>query len=416
MDNYQPLKVFKYNHAGNNAAYDAEYHNRFSALTTYRTNLKPNIMSRGKFSTSKYPIFVVNLPSITIKTEQILTNSVTIKAIATNLPGIAATQFLLETMGNEIVSTNEIEGVKSTRQEVDEAIVSINEKKSKQRLTSTVKKYQDILDGDFLRVEQLSDIRKIYDSLLEGEIAEADLPDGELFRTKPVFIQGGNVDKKVLSAPTNEADIDARLTDWLLFINQHDTPFMLRALIGHYFFENTHPFYDGNGRTGRYILSMYLARRLDIFTGISFSQSVKSNRAKYYKAFSETGDVDNMADGTIFVIAMMDIILDSQQAIIHSLTEKSEQLKTVDGRIQEDFAVGTPEHLVLNLLAQSTLFNNSTTTGIIDNEIATIGSHSGLSIRGVKEAIKNLTEAGEIKLIKRRPMQHVLAEKYLAEI
>lgn len=416
MQYYQQLKVVKYNTAGNQENYLNEYKRRFNSETTYHTNLKPNLIRRGEFATAGYPIFIVNLPEITLRTEQILTSTLEIKRLTAQLPNIAVSQFLIETMGNEIVSTNEIEGVQSTRQEVDDAIVAANDSKTNARLTSTVKKYQDILKGDFLHIENLEDIRIIYDELLKGEINRADLPDGQLFRTNPVYIQGGSVDKKVLVAPTSEVEITHRLADWLMFINGHDVPFLIKALIGHYFFENTHPFYDGNGRTGRYILSMYLARKLDIFTGISFSQSVRSNREKYYKAFSDTGDADNFADGTSFVLELMEIISSRQSLIIQSLNERATQLKRAKVHIMEQYTENSPERHILYLLVQSRLFNDSDTTGIIDNEIKELGKKRGLSARSINQAFLQLTEAGIIDLIKRRPLQHVISRRYLAEI
>ncbi|WP_411197372.1 Fic family protein [Schaalia turicensis] len=36
---------------------------------------------------------------------------------------------------------------------------------------------------------------------------------------------------------------------------------LVNALIGHFMVEHTHPFYDGNGRFGRFLLALNLKRR-----------------------------------------------------------------------------------------------------------------------------------------------------------
>ena len=49
------------------------------------------------------------------------------------------------------------------------------------------------------------------------------------------------------------------IEDLIQFMNIKDIPFLVKASIVHFFFEYIHPFYDGNGRFGRYLLSLYLA-------------------------------------------------------------------------------------------------------------------------------------------------------------
>ena len=87
------------------------------------------------------------------------------------------------------------------------------------------------------------------------------------------------------------------------------------------FFENIHPFYDGNGRTGRYILAKYLSRKLDKFSGLVLSQQINHHKQDYYKAFRNTGDHLNRADATFFVETLLTFIKEGQENIIQTLLE-----------------------------------------------------------------------------------------------
>ena len=108
-----------------------------------------------------------------------------------------------------------------------------------------------------------------------------------------------------------------------------------------------HPFYDGNGRIGRYILSKYLSRKLDIYTGLGVSQFLNENRKAYYKAFTITGEADNKAEGTFFVLHLLTIIYEGQQNLIDDLKFKKVQLASAIQKIEFDSTLSEVERTVL---------------------------------------------------------------------
>ena len=61
-------------------------------------------------------------------------------------------------------------------------------------------------------------------------------------------------------------------------------PFLQRAIASHFLFEYIHPFYDGNGRTGRYLLALYLSNDLTLPTVLSLSRTIAENKNEIYKA------------------------------------------------------------------------------------------------------------------------------------
>lgn len=176
---------------------------------------------------------------------------------------MAQAHFLNSLLLDEITYTNEIEGIKTDAAEISTIINSLDDglRAREKRLWSTVRMYQEASRGKLLSITVLQDFRDIYDELLKGEIPLEKKPNGQLFRdTLPdgQTLRIGNATKTVHVPPTSELAISEALMSLIAFMNDDDLPAVYKALITHFFFENTHPFLDGNGRMGRYLLSTYL--------------------------------------------------------------------------------------------------------------------------------------------------------------
>ena len=103
----------------------------------------------------------------------------------------------------------------------------------------------------------LNDLEAIQAALIIGE-------PGPGIRTKPGTIIGNRVTGEVVYTPPQDHDQIVELLERLLdFFNeaagQGLDPLLRMALI-HYQFEKIHPFYDGNGRTGRILNLLYLVQ------------------------------------------------------------------------------------------------------------------------------------------------------------
>ena len=87
---YKELKITKYN---DYHGYNDEYIKRLEGYATLKTNLKPYLMHHKALSETNLPIFVVNLPEISLLSEKIIENSREIEKISSKLPGVARHQF-----------------------------------------------------------------------------------------------------------------------------------------------------------------------------------------------------------------------------------------------------------------------------------------------------------------------------------
>lgn len=86
-------------------------------------------------------------------------------------------------------------------------------------------------------------------SVVAGIVSAADLAG---FRNRPVYIR-----RSMHTPPNSEALIDLMPTFFEL-LQKEERP-EVRVVLGHFIFVYIHPFIDGNGRTGRFLMNLMLA-------------------------------------------------------------------------------------------------------------------------------------------------------------
>ncbi|MCY9807439.1 Fic family protein [Lentilactobacillus senioris] len=410
---YQLLSIYKYNGSGQSKSVEEvedEYKRRLNGYSSVVTNLYPTLDINDYEQSSKYPIFFVQTNEINSLVNHILHNSKEISSIAINLPGVARNSYTRQLLTKEIYFTNEIEGVKTNKKEIETIVGEVEDnKKTKKRLASTVRLYNMTINNKPSRIDELSDFRKIYDELLKGEINDSDLPDGELFRNeKDVFI--GNELKKVHIPPKSETEIQTKLTSLIKLMNDDEITDVVKSLITHFMFENTHPFYDGNGRMGRYLLSSYLANKLDTYSGLSISGAIHAEQSSYYKTFKQADNFDNRADLTLFIKKMLEIIRHGQEDVIENLTMLSGKLKNALDICESTFEDNI-ERTVMYIFSQSDLFSESQDTGIKDTDLVNFlydDDHKKFHKSLVRRTLKKLEDKNVLIKIKDKPAQHII--------
>ncbi|MBG9367913.1 Fic family protein [Streptococcus sp. NLN64] len=408
---YKELKKVYY---GNFDAYEREYQQRLEGYSTIVTQLYPRLMKRENFQTSSYPLFVVVLPTILMLIEKITVASGKIQDLAADLPAVAHYQFFSEQMYQSIISTNAIEGIRTRRKDLVEAHRIVTESpdaESTRKNLSTVKMYQQILEGTTFNLQTLKDIRSLYDLLLEGEVGSEDQLDGELFRKGGVQISDDRTGKVIHRPPLSEEGICNMLESWLQFLGDEELPFLVKVCIGHFFFENTHPFYDGNGRFGRYLMAKTVANNLDTFTALVISQKINEHKNTYYKLFQQTGDYLNRADATFFVQGLLALIQEGQEDILLLLAEKRDLLEDYREKINALEETPEQEKHILFVLAQAKLFV-SDNSGMEERELVKIVSQNApkVSVRSIKQALRTLVDKNLLQVVSRRPLRYRLTE------
>ena len=399
---YKRLEIVNYEDYKN---YDKEYKIRYNSPAVLKTGLSihPFNKRQQKRLPESYQLFYLPLPKHISMIEQIYKMSAKLSSFS--LSNILTQKLFYSQIIDEIQSTNDMEGVKSTRKEINEAYISPSKTK---RFSGIVGMYKSIVDNKFEKIDVPMKFRVIYDQLFLDEMPEDKKPDGRLFRKEIIFVGDGS--HYVHQGDPSEDIIDENLTKLILFMNKPEVPIVIKAIITHYFFEYVHPFYDGNGRMGRYLLSSYLARKLDFLTGLSISESVLQNKRKYEEGFSITSQPKNKGDLTPFVDALLEIIVQAQKNILSKLsrlTTEVERLKEVINKL----SLTEQEKDILFILGQDKLFD-LLHTGISNKQLVEVfeGKYKRTKIDTIT---KKLEEKKLVVKIKSSPIVYEINETLL---
>ena len=337
---------------------DSIYQSRITSPATFSTNISFD---------GKHQLFIAQFNKMATLNERILRHEIRVHKAWDMLPGIAKIAYLQELLANEMLSTTRMEGVRSTRKEVTDALVGADVPNSQKRFREFARLYLDISSGSAPSVmpSTLSDLREIYDKVTKGEVSAKDHPDGEYFRANEVFIQDEGSGKIIHSGILPESNIQVQMTKMLDLTKDEDVPMLLRALLCHYVFEYAHPFYDGNGRTGRYLLALQLSDFLSVPTAVSISPVISENKVQYYKAFEEAEDPLNCGEISFFVYRMMKFIANAQDTLLEDLEGKLQALGSAMSKLTKlvgDKALDSNTESILNVLIQEMLFRGGPST------------------------------------------------------
>lgn len=390
-----------------------EYIKRIENPATFITDLKINPIKRGnKIFDKEYNLFYINLMEHTLLQEIIIKNSNQINLISNELPQIAVKNIIIKILSNELYKTNKIEGIETVKSEIHSSLKD-NRKANKKvnKLDGIIKKYKDIMEKNFKdtqHIDSLSSFRKTYDEMFEDFEKSGNYKlDGKYFRKDTVKVING-LGNTIHIGINGEEAIEKNIEDLIQFMNRKDIPFLVKASISHFFFEYIHPFYDGNGRFGRYLLSLYLARKLDILTAFSLSYSISKNLDDYYKSFVEVEDVNNYGEITFFVENILETIKSGQEMIIELLSDSimkfnhsMEILKEITKKLSEK------ENIMLQIYLQNYLFNDF--EEITNAELSYI--IGDLTQQTINKYTQELENKGYLVKIKQRPLTYTLSDK-----
>lgn len=108
----------------------------------------------------------------------------------------------------------------------------------------------------------------------------------------------------IYTPPEHEEVLKAKLANWERFLHgEMELDPLVRMAVAHYQFEAIHPFFDGNGRTGRIINILALVQLGLLELPILYlSRFILDNKAEYYRRLNAVTADDAWQDWTVFML------------------------------------------------------------------------------------------------------------------
>lgn len=221
-----------------------------------------------------------------------------LKGIAKTIPNqvMLINAFVLQ----EAKDSSEIENIITTQDELYKALTI-----SRSKLTAGTKEVIDyrkaIFHGfDFIKKQgflRVNDIVSIQQELVDNTAGIRSTPGTVLKNDKTGEI--------IYTPPQDKAEILDLLTNFINHFNQNEPDLspLINLAILHYQFESIHPFYDGNGRTGRILNILYLIVNELIDAPILYLSSyIIENKQDYYSLLNQTNRTGEWEDWILFIL------------------------------------------------------------------------------------------------------------------
>jgi Fic family protein len=288
-------------------------------------------------------------PSANIETLAVLRKLAVAHRHLAELKGVAATipneSILIQTLAlQEAKDSSEIENIVTTHDDLFKAQLA---DESANPAAKEVARYVSALRVGFESVRAsnlitLNQIIEIQRTLEENEAGFRRLPGTEL-RNRAT----GEV---VYTPPQDYDQIVALMGDLESFINdpaRMDADPLVKMAMIHYQFESIHPFYDGNGRTGRIINILYLvANGLLNLPVLYLSRFIIQNKPDYYRLLQEVREKGSWEEWVLFIL---EGIAATSRQTIDLITSIRSMMLDYKHRIRKEFPRMYSQDLLNNM-------------------------------------------------------------------
>lgn len=244
--------------------------------------------------------------NIDLETKKVLKSLPSAHAALAELKGVASTipnqNILINTLGlQEAKDSSAIENIITTHDDLYKSELNLNAFKSLnskevQNYISALKKGFDLISkSGLLTNKTILQIQEI----LEGNKAG--------FRKLPgTALKNATTGKTIYTPPQEHKDIMNLMSNLEKYINDadiHDCDPLIKMAIIHFQFESIHPFYDGNGRTGRIVNILYLIlEQLQSLPILYLSNYIIKHKSEYYRLLQKVRDDNLWEDWILFIV------------------------------------------------------------------------------------------------------------------
>ncbi|MFB9056525.1 Fic family protein [Mariniflexile ostreae] len=266
-------------------------------------------------------------PKTTLETTKVLRKTIEasralaqLNGMLTNLPN--PTLFLDTIHLQEAKASSEIENIITTNDDLYKSLVA--DKKFDNPATKEVISYKEALWNGLRDIER----RPFISTNLCIEIVQSIKKNTAGIRTTPGTALKNANGETIYTPPTGEAVIREKMANLETFVNGENAmdPLIKMALM-HYQFEAIHPFSDGNGRTGRILLLLYLKLEKLLDTpAIYLSEYIIKNKADYYNKLREVTENNDWEAWILYMLEMVKYTANKGLLRLKEVTKLMEQM------------------------------------------------------------------------------------------
>lgn len=272
-------------------------------------------------------------PNFELETKKVLLKTISASRALAQLNGalinLPNPRLFLDTIHlQEAKASSEIENIITTNDDIYKSLVS--DRKLENAATKEVLSYKDAL---WLGFEKL-DKKPFITTNLCIEIVQCIKQNTAGIRKLSGTTLSNTEGEIIYTPPSGEKVILDKLANLEKFINDDDSldP-LIKMAIMHYQFEAIHPFSDGNGRTGRILLLLYLkmTKLLDI-PAIYLSEYIINNKTDYYRKLKNVTEKSEWEDYILYMLDMVETTANKGlirlEEVVKLMDTMSEQIKS----------------------------------------------------------------------------------------
>lgn len=246
--------------------------------------------------------------------------------------------FVYSFMRQEAVLSSQIEGTQASLEDVFEYEAKEEEEAETDDITEVINYIRAMTTG----IKELPNlpiskrlIKQLHSILLQEGRGAGRTP-GE-FRDNQNWIgpEGCSIERATFVPPAVPMMQEA-LSDWEAFINSTDEtiPPLIKCALIHAQFETIHPFWDGNGRLGRMLVTLFLCEQKILSNPVLYlSLFFKSKRQQYYDHLQAVRDDGNWEAWVEFFLRGVEVTSTSALRAARNILELRERVLRIT---QED--------------------------------------------------------------------------------
>jgi Fic family protein len=263
--------------------------------------------------------------NIDVESKAVLKKLPKAHAALAELKGIASTipnqGILINTLGlQEAKDSSAIENIITTHDDLYKS--GLNIKSVKSLNTKEVQNYISALKTGFGLISEQgmltnSTILKVQEILEDNKAGFRRLPGTAL--------KNSSSGETIYTPPQDIDTINRLMSNLEKFINDSefsDLDILVKMAIIHFQFESIHPFYDGNGRTGRIINILFLIlQNLQNLPILYLSNYIIKTKSEYYRLLQQVREQDNWEEWITYMVVGIEETATETIALIKDIKE-----------------------------------------------------------------------------------------------